>query len=132
MRAGSWRTRDISIEGKNPIDINFVNTGNQVVFIDTIKHFKQSLATLASNMTDTEKTAVREECKKFILKDEDLSKKFNSCREEDQEWVFKYPSTGKRTIPQEMITMFDSLDISPEEGIFVYCCITFTPALNNS
>ena len=29
----------------------------------------------------------------------------------------KYPSTGKRTIPQEMIARFDSLDISPEEGI---------------
>ena len=65
-----------------------MNTGNQMVFIDTIKHFQQILATLASTMTNKEKTAVREECKKFILKYQDLSKKFNSCREEDQEWVF--------------------------------------------
>lgn len=40
-------------------------------------------------MTDEEKMAVKEECKKFILKDENLSKKCNSCTAEDQEWIFK-------------------------------------------
>ena len=36
IRAGSWRTRDINIGGKNPTDMNFVRIGNQVVFIDTV------------------------------------------------------------------------------------------------
>ena len=39
-RAGSWRTRDISIGGKNPTDINFAHVGNQVVFIKSIKYFQ--------------------------------------------------------------------------------------------
>ena len=30
LRSGVWRTRDITIGGKNPTDINFANVGNQV------------------------------------------------------------------------------------------------------
>ena len=46
-------------------------------------------------MTDNEKFAIRKECKKFILKDEVFSKKSNLCKEEDQEWLLNYLSTGK-------------------------------------
>ena len=81
IRADSWRTRDISIGGKNPTDINFAHIGNQVVFIDIIKCFQQSLGTLANTMTKNEKLAIKKECKKFILRDESLSKKFNVCTE---------------------------------------------------
>ena len=118
IRAGSRRTRDISIGGRNPTDINFAHIGNQVTFIDTIKYLQQSLGVLASTMTDEERAAVKGECKKFILNDEVLSKKFNLCSEEDQEWVLKYLSAGKGVIPHEMITSFDSLDVSPEERSF--------------
>ena len=45
---------------------------------DTIKYFQQSLGTLASNLTDSEKLAIRTEFKKFISKDEILSKKFSA------------------------------------------------------
>ena len=69
-------------------------------------------------MTDDEKLAIKKGCKKFILRDESLSKIFNLCTDEDQEWVLNYLSTGKGTIPYEMITRYDSSDISPEEGNF--------------
>ena len=72
LRAGVWKTSDISIGGKNPTNINFSNIGNQVIFIDTIKYFQQSLGTLAGNLTDREKFAVRTECEKFIKKYENL------------------------------------------------------------
>ena len=39
LTADVWRTRDISIGGKNSTDINFANLGNQVMFLDTIKYF---------------------------------------------------------------------------------------------
>ena len=58
-------------------------------------------------MTDKERLAVRNECKQFILNDENLSKKFNLCSEEDQEWVLDYLSSGKGTIPYEMIPRYD-------------------------
>ena len=69
-------------------------------------------------MTDKERRTVRKEFKKFILNDENLSKKFNICSEEDQEWVLDYLSSGKGTILYGMITRYNSLDISPEEGDF--------------
>ena len=73
------------MSGKNPPNINFVSIGNQVMFLDTIKYFQQSLGTLASNLTKSEKLAIRTECKKFLNKDENLSKKFNALAEKDQE-----------------------------------------------
>ena len=62
MRASSWRTRDISIGGKNFTDINFANTGNQVAFIDAIKYFQQVLAILVNTMTDEERERIKNEC----------------------------------------------------------------------
>ena len=49
-------------------------------------------------MTDKEKLAVNKKCKKFILRDENLSK------EEDQEWVLNYLSSGKGAIPNEVFS----------------------------
>ena len=63
-----------------------------------------------------EKFPVWIECEKFIKKDENISKKFNSCTKEDQEWVLSYLPTGMETIPNEMITRYNSLDISPKGG----------------
>ena len=39
LSAGVWKTRDITIGSKNPININFANIENKVIFIDTIKYF---------------------------------------------------------------------------------------------
>ena len=113
-----WRTRDISIDGKNLTDINFAHIGSQLVFIDSVKYFQQSLGTLANTMTDDEKLPIKKECKKFILRDESLSRKFNACTKEEQEWVLNYLSTEKGTIPYEMITRYDTLIISPEDDNF--------------
>ena len=84
ITAGSWITRHISIVGKNPTDINFAQIGNQVVFIDSIKYFQNSLGTLVNTMTDNKKLAIKKECKKFSLRDESLPLKFNACTEKDQ------------------------------------------------
>lgn len=62
MRASSWRTRDISLGGKNFTDINFANTGNQVAFIDAVKYFQQVLAILVNTMTDEERERIKNEC----------------------------------------------------------------------
>ena len=55
------------------------------MFLDTIKYFQQSLGTLASKLAKSEKLTIRTECKKFLNKDENLSKKFNALAEKDQE-----------------------------------------------
>lgn len=50
--------------------------------------------------------------------DSKANQKLKECSEDNQELVLNYLSSGKDVIPYEMITRFDSLNISPEEGIF--------------
>ena len=111
-------TRDLNIGGKNLTDINFANIGNQVLFLDTIKYFQQSLGALANSLTDNEKSAISKECEKFPRNDQKLAQKFLSCTKEEQEWVLNYLSAGKSTIAYEMITRYDSFEIKPENGEF--------------
>ena len=113
-----WKTKDIVIGGKNPTDINFAYISNQIQFIDTIKYFQQSLGGLGNILTSSEKSAIYEECQKYLLKDTKLSKNFISLSETDKEWVLNYLSSGKGTIPYELISDFDSLNISPQKDFF--------------
>ena len=69
-------------------------------------------------MTEEEKQKIKTPCKKIIGKDQILSQKFLSCTQGDQEWVLNYLSSGKGTVPYEMITRFDSLDIVPVKEFF--------------
>ena len=62
LRAGMWRTRDLNIGGKNPTNMHFPYIGNHVMFLERIKYFQQSLGTSASNLTGSEKIAIRTEC----------------------------------------------------------------------
>ena len=90
------------------------------MFLDTIKYFQQTLASLVNNLTDNEKQSIQKEGKKFISKDESLFKKFKECTENDQEGIINYLSSGKGVIPYEMITTFDSLNISPQEYFTIF------------
>ena len=60
LRASVWETTEISIGRKNPTDVNFAIVQNQVRFIDTVKYYQQSLASLAaSRLTPKKKTFVK-------------------------------------------------------------------------
>ena len=84
--------------------INFAISRNQIQFLDAIKYFRQSLGALANRLTDKEKFVISKECEKVLKNDPKLYKKFLSCSEEEQKWVLNYLSTGKGTIPYEIIT----------------------------
>ena len=107
--------------GKNPTDINFAYIGNQVQFIDTIKYFQQGLGELANSLTSSEKTSIYEECRKYLVRDDKLSKNFTNLNETDQEWVLNYLCSGKGTIPNELISDYDSLDIYLYQDFFEIC-----------
>ena len=62
-----WETTDINIGGKNPTDVNFAIIQNQIRFIDTVKYYQQSLASLASSMTDIKRANVRKNCRRFLV-----------------------------------------------------------------
>ena len=52
------------------------------------------------------------------MNNEKLSKNFTSLSKTDQEWVLKYLSSEKETIPYELISDSDSLNISPDKDFF--------------
>lgn len=53
-----------------------------------------------------------------MIKDEKLSKNFTSLSEAGQEWVLNHLSREKGTIPYELISDFDSLNMSPDKDFF--------------
>ena len=63
----------MSIGGKNPTDISFVNIYNQVLFLDSIKYFRQSLGALVNSLTENEKSAISKKCERFPRTNEKLS-----------------------------------------------------------
>ena len=90
-------------------------------FINTIKYFQQSLASLAASMTNEERENVKKNCRVF------LAEKLMYVKDDDVDWILEYLSSGKGTIPYQMITDFDSLDIKPEKDFFdhekLYSCL---------
>lgn len=118
LRAGVRKTRDIVIGGQNPTDINFAHIGNQVQFIDTIKYFQQSLAALAGSLTSSEKAEISKTCENYVLNNQKLSTIFLFLTKTVKEWVLDYLSSGKGTIPYELIATFHSLSISPDKEYF--------------
>ena len=87
-------------------------------FIDTIKYFQQSLAALASRLTSSEKAKISKACENYLLSDPKLSNKFLFLTKTGKEWVLDYLSSGKGAIPYKLITIFDSLSISPDKEFF--------------
>ena len=112
LRPSVWETTDIQIGGKNPPDVNFTIIKNQVRFIDTVKYYHQSLASLAFSMTDIEKESVRKNCRRF------LAQKLMFLTDEEEKCLLDYLSSGKGMIPYQMITDFEFLKIKPKDGFF--------------
>ena len=112
LRPSIWETTNINIGEKNPTSINFAIIQNQVRFIDTVKYYQQSLANLADSMTDIERANVRKNCRRF------LAEKLMFLTDGKEAWVLDYLSSGKRMIPYQMITDFDSLKKVPKVDFF--------------
>ena len=84
----------------------------------TLQSVFNSLVTLAAGKTDNEKKLVKKECEKFTRNYPSLNFRFNLCTKDEQYWVPNYFSGGKGKIPYEIITSFDSLNITPENDKF--------------
>ena len=121
IRPSVWECSDISIGGKNPIDVNFAIIKNQVRFIDTVKYFHQSLGSLADSMTDTERDHVRNICRKF------LADKLLFLNDANKKWILDYLASGKGMIPYQLINDFESLNIRPEKEFFFTLRFLFMP-----
>ena len=90
--------------------MNFATISNQVRFIDTIKYFQQSLANLASSMSDVEKQDIKDTFER-VLQD-----RLPFVLPDDREWILDYLAKGKGTIPYQKITQLSSLQLRPPLG----------------
>ena len=76
------------------------------------------MGALANSLTDKEKNDISRECEKFLRIHPKLSEILLFLTEEEKKWIHNYLSSGKGTIPYELITEFDSLDIVPDNEDF--------------
>ena len=78
------------------------------------------MAALANNLTEKEKNVIYRERGTFLKNDPKFPRRFLLCTDEGKKWILNYLSSGKGTIPYELITQFDSLDIVPGDGDFFH------------
>ena len=108
----------MNIGGSNHTNVQYTNIDSQVKFIDTIKYYQQSLASLAKSVDQTEKSRIRSSRQKFIEKSPTYSGNFSSLSGENKEWVLEYLSGGKGVIPYEKIKSHEYLNCVPEGKYF--------------
>ena len=72
IRLCVWRTKQLNIGGMNLTNVQYTNMGNQVRFINTMKHHQQSLSSFAKNASEIEKENIGASCLKFIEKKKKL------------------------------------------------------------
>ena len=88
------RLEDFYVGGSNLTNANYVNVGDQVKFIDTIKYYQQSLSKLAETVTAGEKKSIRIECKKYLKSHFYFKNIWQSLNETDKNCVLNYLLSG--------------------------------------
>ena len=56
----------MNIGGSNQTNVQYLNIGSQVKFIDKIKYYQQPLSSLAKSAGEDGKENIRASCEKFI------------------------------------------------------------------
>ena len=119
FQATTWGTKDINIGGSNLTNFNYVNiNGGGIKFIDTLKYYQQSLASLINTLTDKEKKAVKQLRKQFLTKNDYFSTVWIYLSPIQQAKVLDIVGRGKGVIPYEKIVDINSLDLKPEFEFF--------------
>ena len=120
FQATTWGTRDINIGSNNLTNINYVNINDgEVKFIDTLKFYQQSLASLTATLTDQEKTLVKKITEKFLNSRDYFSEIWSYLSRLQREKSLDIVASGKGVIPYEKIVSLNSLDLKPENGSFL-------------
>ena len=113
IRLCVWQTKQLNSGGSSLANVHYANIGSQVKFIDTIKHYLQSLSSLAKSADENKKANIRNSCQKFIEKNTTYLTFFNSFSDQDKEWILRYLSSGKGVIPYDKIKSYEDLDATP-------------------
>ena len=113
-----WRTKNVSIGGKNLTDIQYASIGDQGKFIDTVKYYQQFLANLAENCDETERENITKSSLHFLQSHPKDHAKSERLTENEKKWIFEYLRVGKGVIPYEKIKSWSDQDSCPEGEFF--------------
>ena len=114
-----WQTQDFSLLGSGLTALKSYTLGRHVKFIDSVKYYQQPLAKLARSTDANEKKRIRSLFLDYLAYTHPYySKFFLDLGEENIEFALEYLSSGKGCFPYEVVTGFDSLSATPENGDF--------------
>ena len=108
IRLSAWKTKDINIGGTGLTNVSFASI-DQLKLIDTMKYFQTSLGKLAKTLSPDEKRAIQKSTVQFLTTHSYFSKVLE---------VIEIITGGKGIILYEKIESINSLQITPEDGIF--------------
>ena len=114
-----WETQDFSLLGSGLTTLRSYTLGRHVKFIDSVKFYQQPLVKLARTADANEKKRIRSLFLDYLAYTHPYySKFFLDIEEENIEFTLEYLSSGKGCFPWQVVTGFDSLSATPEDGDF--------------
>ena len=116
-RLSVWDTKDIILGRSGLTNIN-VGSIAEMKLIDTTKYFFTSLGKLASTLDSTEKERVEKLTVQFLTNHDDFSKVWGELTENQRKILLEIIVSSKGVIPYKKIDSIQSLNITPEDGIF--------------
>lgn len=116
------------IGGTNLTNVQYTDIGNQIKFIDTIKHYQQAPSALASSVDKTEKESIRKSMTMFLKKHNYFWDVFHALTDENKHRVLRYLCEGKGVISYEKNRCYSDLEARPVKGKFYektefYCSV---------
>ena len=113
-------TKDVNIGGTGLVNINFASISTQVIFIDTMKCFLNSLGQIARTLDEVEKAQVEKLILQFLNRHSYFLQTWRILNELQKRQVLNIIVSAKGVIPYEKINSIDSLSLKPENGVFIF------------
>ena len=117
IRLSAWKTKDINIGGTGLTSVRFASI-DQLKLIDIMKYFQTSLEKLGETLSADEKRAIQKLTVQFLTTHSYFSKVWKELSSNKKIKVIEIIIGGKGIIPYEKTELIDSLQITPEDGIF--------------
>ena len=117
IRLSAWKTKDIDIGGTGLTSVRFASI-DQLKLIDTMKYFQTNLGKLAETLSADEKRVIQKLTVQLLTTHSYFSKVWKELSSDQKNKVIKIIIGGKGINPYEKIESIDSLQITPEVGIF--------------
>ena len=113
-----WRTKNVSIGGKNVTDIQYASIGDHVKFIDTVKCYQQSQANLVENCDEDERENIKKSLLHFLQNHPKYRTKFEKLTENEKNGLSNILALARELFHMKKIKGWSDLDSHPKGEFF--------------